>query len=189
MAEPFLGEIRIFPYTFAPRGWATCSGQLLSIAQNTALFALVGTTYGGDGQTTFGLPDLRGRVPIGQGQGPGLSSYTLGQVAGTETTTLTINQLPSHTHTATGALNAVQTKGSTQQPAAGSMIGRSVDTSGVGATPAIYVPTGTAGTQVALGGLSVSNGLTGGSQPFSLLKPYLVLEPCIALEGVFPSRN
>src|SRR5439155_16461480 len=102
MSEPFLGEIRIFPYNFAPRGWALCSGQILPIAQNTALFSLLGTTYGGNGQTTFGLPDLRGRTPVGVGQGPGLSSIDLGEVSGTESVTLTQQNLAAHAHLAFG---------------------------------------------------------------------------------------
>src|SRR5437667_9113581 len=98
MATPFLGEIRCFGFTFAPVGWAFCNGQLLSIAQNDALFALLGTTYGGDGVTTFGLPDLRSRFPLGMGQGSGLSNYIIGQLAGTENVTLTANQIPAHNH-------------------------------------------------------------------------------------------
>jgi microcystin-dependent protein len=98
MSQPFLGEIRMFGFNFPPRGWALCNGQILSIAQNTALFALLGTMYGGNGQTTFALPDLRSRVPLHMGQGPGLSSYTLGQAAGSESVTLTTPQLPSHNH-------------------------------------------------------------------------------------------
>src|SRR2546423_3025403 len=98
MSEPYLGMIIIVPYNFAPRGWAFCAGQILPIAQNTALFSLLGTTFGGNGQTTFALPDLRGRYPIGMGQGPGLSNYDLGQVGGTETVTLNVNQLPPHNH-------------------------------------------------------------------------------------------
>src|SRR6185436_412469 len=98
MSEPFIGMIVMFAATFAPRNWAFCDGQLLSIAQNTALFSILGTTYGGNGQTTFALPDLRSRVPVSTGQGPGLSNYSLGQVGGTETVTLNINQLPAHVH-------------------------------------------------------------------------------------------
>src|SRR5215213_5449370 len=98
MSEPFVGEIRIVGFNFAPRGWAMCNGQILPIAQNTALFSLLGTTYGGNGQTTFALPDLRSRVPIHFGQGPGLSNYDLGQVSGTESDTLIVNNLPAHTH-------------------------------------------------------------------------------------------
>src|SRR5215207_9632471 len=99
MSEPFIGEIRMFGGNFAPRGWAFCEGQLLSIAQNTALFSILGTTYGGNGTTTFALPDLRGRVPIQPGQGPGLSPYTLGQMSGQENVTLLITNIPAHTHT------------------------------------------------------------------------------------------
>src|SRR5436853_2894344 len=100
MSTPYLGEIRLFPYNFAPRGWALCNGQILSIAQNTALFSLLGTTYGGNGQTTFALPDLRGRVPISSGQGPGLTNYTLGEVGGNETVSLNVNQNAAHSHLA-----------------------------------------------------------------------------------------
>jgi microcystin-dependent protein len=98
MSEPFIGQIILVPYNFAPRGWAFCNGQLLPIAQNTALFSLLGTTFGGNGQTTFALPDLRGRVPISSGQGPGLQDYDLGQVGGSETQTLTVSEMPIHTH-------------------------------------------------------------------------------------------
>src|SRR5262245_53022514 len=102
MSEPFLGEIRTFGFNFAPTGWAMCNGQLLAIAQNTALFSLLGTQFGGNGQTTFALPNLQGRVGIHEGQGAGLSQYTIGQVGGTETVTLTVNQIPAHNHSAKG---------------------------------------------------------------------------------------
>src|SRR5499426_4244130 len=105
MSEPFLGQIQPFGFNFAPTGWATCDGQILSIAQHTALFSLLGTTYGGNGQTTFRLPDLRGRVPVHQGQGPGLSPYTLGEVTGTENVTLITTQIPAHNHIAQSAVN------------------------------------------------------------------------------------
>src|SRR5918994_5533558 len=98
MSDPFLGEIRLFPYTFAPRGWALCNGQILSIAQNTALFALIGTIYGGNGQTTFALPDLRGRVAVSSGQGPGLSTYAVGEMGGAESVSLAESQMPAHHH-------------------------------------------------------------------------------------------
>src|SRR5215211_4319727 len=101
MSEPFIGQIMLVPYNFAPRGWAFCAGQILPIAQNTALFSLLGTTFGGNGQTTFALPDLRGRAPIGQGQGPGLSNISLGEAAGTETVTLLSTNMPAHSHTVT----------------------------------------------------------------------------------------
>jgi microcystin-dependent protein len=170
MSSPFLGEIRIFPYTFAPRGWAFCAGQILSIAQNTALFSLLGTNYGGNGQTTFGLPDLRGRAPIGQGQGPGLTNISLGEMAGVESTTLLSTNMPQHTHSL-----AEGTTSTTKNPT-GKYIGLS---SG-----------GAAYTDTKTGAMAADAiGLSGGSQPFSIRNPYLGLSPCIALEGIFPSRN
>ncbi|MDB5678682.1 phage tail protein [Sphingomonas bacterium] len=185
MATPFIGEIIGFGGNFAPRSYALCQGQLLSIAQNTALFSILGTTYGGNGQTTFALPDLRGRAPIGQGQGPGLQNYDLGQVGGTENATLLTGNLPSHTHA--GTLNANQVKATAQTPQTGSMLARAADPSSAGSTPEIYVPTGTAGAQVALGGLTIGN--TGNNLPFPILSPYLTINWLIALEGIFPSRN
>src|SRR5215218_1895643 len=123
MSEPYLGQIYLVPYNFAPRGWAFCQGQILSIAQNTALFSLIGTTFGGNGQTTFGLPDLRGRVPLGAGQGPGLSSVQLGEVSGQETVTLTQSQMPAHGHlAATNQAAATSTRPSGQVPAAGQAV-------------------------------------------------------------------
>jgi microcystin-dependent protein len=174
MSEPFLGMIIIVPYNFAPRGWAFCNGQILPIAQNTALFSLLGTTFGGNGQTTFALPDLRGRFPNSAGQGPGLSNYDLGQQGGTESTTLTVNQMPGHGHVVATPCN---TEDSTQT------------------NPANNFPATTSSNiynSAATAGASMSNyptGLAGGSQPFSLLSPYLTLNFCIALEGIFPSRN
>src|SRR5689334_9815739 len=116
MSNPFLGEIRMVPFNFAPKGWALCNGQILAISQNTALFSLLGTTYGGNGVSTFALPDFRGRVPIHAGQGPGLSSYVLGEQTGTESVTLTVPQLPAHNHT----VNGVASGGSQASPAGGS---------------------------------------------------------------------
>lgn len=173
MSEPFLGMIMIVPYNFAPRGWAFCNGQILPIAQNTALFSLLGTTFGGNGQTTFALPDLRGRVSNSSGQGPGLSSYDLGQVGGTENETMTINQMPAHNH----LVSASSGDASSSKPE-----GRFFANSG---TASIYADALTA--PVLLGPTTINN--TGGSQPFSLLQPYLTLNYCIALEGIFPSRN
>lgn len=192
----YIGEITMFAGNFAPRNTALCQGQILSIAQNTALFSILGTTYGGNGQTTFALPDLRGRSPIQQGQGPGLSNISLGEVAGTESTTLTINQMPIHTHTATfsgtgSTLSAATAKASLQLPSAGTVLAKSVDNAGT-AVPQIYAPSGTA-TPAALGGLNVAgtvtNAVAGGSQPFSLRNPYLGLNFIITLFGIFPSRN
>lgn len=172
MSEPFIAQIMMFGGNFAPRGWALCNGQLLPIAQNTALFSLLGTTFGGNGQTTFALPDLRGRVPIHPGQGPGLSSYDLGQQSGVENTTLTVNQMPAHSHTAT--LRA------STQPAN--------DTLPTGN----YLADGGAyqtATNTTMNANAVTGGIAGGSQPFSILQPYTCVNFIIALEGIFPSRN
>lgn len=172
MSEPFLGMIATFGFNFAPRGWAFCSGQILPIAQNTALFSLLGTTYGGNGQTTFALPDLRGRRAIHFGQGPGLSNYDLGQVSGTETATLTVNQMPPHTHSF-APLSANFTAD------AGKPNGN------VPASVSSYTSPANINGAMAPG----NTGPAGGGQPFSILDPYLALNFCIALEGIFPSRN
>lgn len=179
MSEPFIGEIIMFAGNFNPRGWALCQGQLLSIAQNTALFSILGTTYGGNGQTTFALPDLRGRVPVGQGQGPGLSSYTLGQQAGTETVTLTSGQMPAHNH----MINASEGNGSAQNPAGGFPAAGIVPTSGNAAVS--NYRNSSDGTQ--LGATAVS--IAGQNQPHNNIQPYLCINFIIALEGIFPSRN
>ena len=196
MTEPFIGQIIQGGWNFAPRGYAFCSGQSQSIAQNTALFSLLGTTYGGNGQTTFNLPDLRGRSMINAGQAPGLSFYSLGESGGTENTTLTSANLPAHNHPATFAgsngPNASTVRSTDQTPSAGAIFGRGVDTSGVaGAIPAVYLPTGTTPT-VALGlnvAGTVTVGATGGNVPFSNLSPFLAVSVVIALQGIFPSRN
>lgn len=167
MSEPFLGEIRIFGFNFNPRGWATCSGQLMSISQNTALFSLLGTYYGGNGVQTFGLPDLRGRVAVNQGQGPGLSTYDIGEVLGTEETTLLLNNMPNHNHA---------------QPVTN---GPSSSTRPHGTVPAAGGSYAAAGD----GGSFVATSASGGNLPFSILQPMLVMNYCIALEGIFPSRN
>jgi microcystin-dependent protein len=174
MATPFLAQITLFAGNFAPRGWAFCQGQILAVSQNTALFAILGTTYGGNGQTTFALPDLRGRVPVGPGQGPGLSNYDLGQVAGTESVTLNSNQLPAHTHT----LNANSAAGSLRDPG-GNVLAKEA----TGQT-AVYT---NAAPNTALNAASV--GSVGGGQPVSIVQPYLAINFIIALEGIFPSRN
>ena len=178
MFEPFVGQILFFPFNFPPRGFAFCQGQLLPISQNTALFSLLGTTYGGDGITTFGLPDLRGRLPIGQGQGPGLSSYVVGQEAGTESVTLTVSQMPAHNH----LLFATTATGSQPHPTNTSF-------------PATLIGTGTLyaipGTNPLLQGAMNANSVSfqGGSQPHENRMPALAINFIIALEGVFPSRN
>jgi microcystin-dependent protein len=191
MSQPFLGMIILVPYNFAPRNWAFCNGQIMPIAQNTALFSLLGTTYGGNGQTTFALPDLRGRVPNSSGQGPGLQDYFLGESAGTETVTMTVNQLPAHTHvmglgTLAAAANVKNAAGNRQSPAG------NVPASEASGVTAIYsnaAPDATmAGSAVSLSG-APSAAPVGGSQPFPIVQPYLTLNYCIALTGIFPSRN
>lgn len=166
MAEPFLGEIRLMSFNYAPQGWALCNGQFLAINQNQALFALLGTTYGGNGQTTFALPDLRGRVPVHLGSG-----HTLGERAGAEAVTLAVNQLPSHTH----RVNA-----------------KAAATGGVATPNGNYLGGGnnvygTQGTPTTLSAATVGN--TGGSQAHTNLQPYLTISFCIALQGIFPSQN
>jgi microcystin-dependent protein len=169
---PYLGNIMLFAGNFAPRGWVFCHGQLLSIANDSALFALLGTTYGGDGQNTFAVPDLRSRVPIHQGTGPGLSTYVMGQQAGTETVTLTSNQIPFHTHPVAVSSNTA----TTGTPSAGVTLGV--------AAAEIYIADTADGLMNAQ-----SIGLTGGSQPHDNIQPYLALNYVIATEGIFPSRN
>lgn len=193
-SQPYIGEIRTFGFGFAPVGHALCNGQIVSLTQNTALFSLLGTTYGGDGKTTFALPDLRSRVPIHYGQGAGLSMHVLGENGGVETVTLTTNQLPSHTHIFANngsSMSALPVKATSQTPVAGSLLAKSIDGSAVGGQPLIYLPAGTAGTTVPLGGLNVAGTIsqTGGNQPVSVLQPYLALNFSIALHGIFPSRN
>jgi len=174
--EPMIGEIRMFAGNFAPRGWALCDGQLLSIAEYSALFSILGTTYGGDGRTTFALPDLRGRVPIHPGQGPGLSSRRLGEKGGVEAVTLTVNQIPSHTHSAVAYADS--SVGSTDKPDA------AVPARNAGSTPE-YGQVG----NTTLNQDAIVIGNTGGNQPHENMQPYLAVNYIIALVGIFPSRN
>ena len=171
MSEPFTGEIKMFAGNFAPRGWAFCDGQLLAISQNDALFSLLGTIYGGDGRTTYGLPDLRGRIPIHAGNGPGLSSRRLGAKGGAEKVTLTVNQLPSHGHQQQGT-----SSDATSKNPAGGLPARAVS--------AAYAPPGS---PVQLSGQSASD--TGGSRDHANLMPYLCVHFIIALFGIYPSRQ
>jgi len=172
-----IAEIRLFAGNFAPRGWAFCQGQILSIAQNTALFSLLGTTYGGNGQTTFALPDLRGRVPVGTGQGPGLPSVNLGEMAGAPTHTLISTEMPAHNHTAQAT--GVSSAGNTTAPGGAAWAG-STARDNVYSTSAPNTP---------MAANTVSVGLAGGSQPHNNMQPYLGMNYIIALEGVYPSRN
>ena len=173
MADPFVAEIRIFPFNFAPRGWAWCDGQLLPLSQNTALFSLLGTTYGGDGKSNFALPDLRGNVPMHPGQGPGLSLYDLGQMGGSETVTLLQSEIPSHPH-------AMMGQG--QDPADVKIPGPTASF-GVSQGGGLYQPSGN--TNLAPQALSTA----GGSIPHNNLMPYLTFYFNIALQGVFPPRG
>ena len=171
--ETFLGEIRMFAGNFAPTGWAFCQGQLLPIAQNQALFSLLGTTYGGDGRTTFALPDLRGRVPVGFGQGLGLSNRVIGEQFGSELVTLNINQMPSHNHT----VNAVTTEGNQNLP-----------TNSLPAnTKALDKEYSDANANTTMKATMVNP--TGGNQPFGVTQPSLGVNFIIALQGIYPSRN
>jgi microcystin-dependent protein len=172
MSEPFVGEIRMFGFSFAPQGWAQCNGQLLPINQNQALFSLLGTTYGGDGRITFALPDMRSRVPVGQGQGAGLSSYAEGQAGGAETMTLTAAQMPGHAH----PVKASSSAASSDQPE-----GRAL------ARSASYIYTAKPGTSTVMNADML--GEAGGSQPHGNIQPYLAMNFCIALNGIFPPRN
>ena len=174
MADPFVAEIRIFPFNFAPKGWALCDGQLLPLSQNTALFSLLGTTYGGDGKSTFALPDLQGRAPMHPGQGPGLSLHDLGETGGSETVTLLESEIPSHSH----ALMAQVPPGDTNLPT-DTAIAR-----GVGALP--YLPPAGA-PLVSMSPLALTP--AGGDQPHNNLMPFLTFYFCIALQGVFPPRG
>ncbi len=178
-SDPFLGQIALVGFTYCPRNWADANGQLLSISSNSALFALFGTTYGGNGTTTFALPDLRGRVPIHLGQGPGLSNYSQGQTGGVETTTMTVNQMPQHTH-----VGSIQTAGATasnSRRADGGAFGVTADDT--------YVRPGTPTTGSNMAAGTVVNANAGGSQPQTNIQPYLTMRYCVATAGVFPSRN
>ena len=174
--EGTIAEIRMFAGNFAPRNWAFCAGQTMAIASNTALFSLLGTTYGGNGQTTFALPDLRGRVPVGTGQGPGLSYISLGEVAGAATHTLTSTEMPAHTHTATApgaAASTTATPGTTVAPGPAAL--------GAGVSNNFGAATGNVAPRTI--------GTAGGSQPHNNMQPYLGMNYIICLYGIFPSRN
>jgi microcystin-dependent protein len=171
MADPFVAEIRIFPFNFAPKGWAWCNGQLLPISQNTALFSLLGTTYGGNGKSNFALPDLQGRAPMHPGQGPGLSLHDLGETGGSETVTLLQSEIPAHSH------GVVASQADANEPGPG---GQQLAT-GIGVN---YYAAPGALTQMAVQALAPA----GGSQPHNNMQPYLTCYFNIALQGVFPPR-
>lgn len=176
MADPFVAEIRVFPFNFAPKGWALCDGQLMPISQNTALFSLLGTTYGGNGKSNFALPDLQGRAPMHPGQGPGLSLHDLGETGGSETVTLLESEIPAHAHAIFASTNAADERGGTKQPA--------------GAMPGVQQGSNqlyTAITPTAFNNQALAS--AGGDQPHNNLMPYLTFNFCIALQGVFPPRS
>jgi microcystin-dependent protein len=211
MGDQYLGEIRMVGFSYAPQGWALCNGQTLSISANNALFALLGTTYGGNGTTAFNLPDLQGRLPLHAGNGAGLPVYTLGQMAGTPSVTLTQQQMPQHTHVATFSpsggggtpavnvtVNGSSATGTTSSPTGNYLAGAA---SVPGHTPSLYVPGSPApaglgpiaGVSATISGVSggggtVTNALAGGNLPVAIEPPYLAVYFIIALTGIFPSR-
>src|SRR5688572_26788730 len=170
MADPFVAEIRIFPFNFAPKGWAWCDGQLLPLSQNTALFSLLGTTYGGNGKSNFALPDLQGRAPMHPGQGPGLSLHDLGETGGSETVTLLESEIPAHSH----GMRASNEDGNSRNPA-GNYIGIGNNIFAAPQNLGAMAPEALAP--------------AGGDQPHNNLQPYLTFYFCIALQGVFPPRG
>jgi microcystin-dependent protein len=174
MADPFVAEIRIFPFNFAPKGWAFCDGQLLPLSQNTALFSLLGTTYGGDGKSTFALPDLQGNAPMHPGQGQGLSLRDLGETGGAESITLLVSEIPLHPHT----MQAFATPADLKEPQAGAVLTRNQN-------GAIFNTTISNLVTMAPQALTPA----GGGLPHNNMQPYLTLSFCIALQGVFPPRT
>lgn len=178
MNEPYIGAIVLFAGNFAPQGWALCNGQILPISQYTALFSILGTFYGGNGVNNFALPDFRGRVPIHAGQGPGLSPYVIGQLAGSENTTLTITNLPSHSHGVACATAAPSRGGNNP---AGNLMAPTVNISG----SEVQIYNSTTGGTMSPSMIQPN----GGSQPFNNIQPYLCVNFIIALTGIFPSRN
>jgi len=175
--DPFVAEIRIFPFNFAPKGWAFCDGQLLPLSQNTALFSLLGTTYGGDGKSNFALPDMQGNAPMHPGQGPGLSLHDLGETGGSETVTLLESEMPGHQHSMMAFNNPPPAAAGTPDPTVS--LARSSGTTVYKATP--------------FGGVGNMNdnaiAPAGGDQPHNNMQPYLTLNFCIALQGVYPPRT
>ena len=188
MGEQLLGSIMLFAGNFAPRQWAFCDGQLLAISSNDALFSILGTTYGGDGRTTFGLPDLRGRRPIGPRHGPGLSDYRLGQRGGAEVVTLTTNQIPSHNHAAVGTVLANNADGNTNDPDGANFAVAKTTTPNATVDTSEYTNAGE-NVKMTANNAQVSIGNTGGSQYHINLSPFLGVNYIIATQGIYPSRS
>ncbi|HLB96839.1 MAG TPA: tail fiber protein [Acetobacteraceae bacterium] len=184
MSEPFLGQITIYPYSFPPYQWADCAGQLMAISQNAALFSLLGTNFGGNGTSTFGLPDLQGRVGINQGNAPGGSQYFMGEDGGNENVTLLANNLAVHSH----SLNATTAHGSTQSPG-GNLLATGEAGAGRDASTASIYNAASPNTALTANSIAPAGGSSGGTQPHNNVQSFLVLRYCIALAGVFPSRG
>jgi microcystin-dependent protein len=180
MSSPFLAEITMFAFNFPPKGWAFCDGQLLSISQNTALFSLLGTNYGGDGKSTFGLPDIQGQAVLGQGQSPGTSQYFVGESTGTDTVTLLTTEMPSHNHSFT----ATSTAGTTL-----SSSGNQLAQAFAGGKQASYTGNYLNANAANVTMSPLCTNIAGGSQPHNNMQPYLTLNFCIAMQGVFPPRS
>ncbi|MGY4396803.1 microcystin-dependent protein [Sphingomonas sp. UYAg733] len=180
MSTPFIAEVRIFPYTFAPRGWAACDGQILPISQNTALFSLIGTYYGGNGTSTFALPDLRGRATNGEGQSSGTSSYVIGEQVGTPMVTIGSNEMPAHRHPLNaGTLSPINQAQNVPTPGGTTVMG--ISNPGNAYSSAVSPPVAMATEAI--------QGVVGGNQPHNNYQPYLALMFCIATQGIFPTRN
>ncbi len=171
--DPFVAEIRIFPFNFAPKGWAFCDGQILPLSQNTALFSLLGTTYGGDGKSNFALPNMQGNAPMHPGQGPGLSLHDLGEMGGAESVTLLQSEIPAHSH---GVMAATIDNADSNVPT----------NNNIGKASTKVFNIATAGSQVQMNPTTI--GITGSSLPHNNMMPYLTLNFCIALQGVYPPR-
>lgn len=178
MSDPFVAEIRIFPFNFAPKGWAFCNGQLMPISQNTALFSLLGTTYGGDGRSNFALPNLQGNAPMHPGQGPGLSLHDLGETGGSDTVTLLNSEIPIHSHNV-NCIDGGRVAGQVGQP------GNAILVKTGGAPANAYTSSGIPNQTMSANMVAP----VGGDQPHNNMMPYLTLNFCIALQGVFPPRS
>lgn len=179
MSSPFVAEVTMFAFNFPPTGWAFCDGQLLPISQNTALFSLLGTNYGGDGKSTFGLPDIQGMAVVGQGQGPGLSPYFVGETTGAETVTLLSTEMASHNHGFTA-----QTVPGTTQTANGNQLAKAFSGAKTAGFTGNYLTTNAVNT-----GMIQGTSISGSSFPHNNMQPYLTLNFCIAMQGVFPPRG
>lgn len=193
--DAYLGYVMFTAATWAPRGWSLCLGQTMSITQSTALYSLLGVTYGGNGSSTFGLPHLGGRTPVGTGQAPGVShNYQVGEIGGTEQTTILTTQMPMHVHSTPAQPGMAVVTDNTgdntySAPSAGAYLGAVQDPSGSGNVAAIYVPASAGGATVNLAGSPAgTTGVAGGSQPLSIMQPYLAMNAVICIEGLYPSR-